>query len=80
MTETVSEAELARWDQISLERLTPRESEVLRELMQGHNAATIAGRMYCSLPTVRTHIQSILIKLGVNSQLAAVAIAYRMQW
>ncbi len=62
------------------ERLTPRESDILRALMQGMSAEEIASDSFISLTTVRTHIRSILVKLEVNSQLAAVAAAVRCGW
>jgi DNA-binding NarL/FixJ family response regulator len=62
------------------ERLTPREAEVLGELMEGRSAEHIATEAYVSMATVRTHIRSTLTKLGVNSQLAAVATAHRAGW
>ena len=55
--------------------LTAREREVLDLLMVGRAADEIACHLVVSLPTVRTHIRSILHKLGVSSQLAAAAIA-----
>ncbi|HMK62749.1 MAG TPA: LuxR C-terminal-related transcriptional regulator, partial [Acidimicrobiales bacterium] len=55
--------------------LTPSERRVLRQMMEGRAAADIAESLVVSLPTVRSHIRSILRKLNVNSQLAAVAIA-----
>lgn len=62
------------------ERLTVRESEVLRDLIEGKNAETIATESYVSLATVRSHIKALLAKLDVNSQLAAVALARRSGW
>jgi Response regulator containing a CheY-like receiver domain and an HTH DNA-binding domain len=62
------------------ERLTVRESEVLRDLIEGKNAETIATESYVSLATVRSHIKALLSKLDVNSQLAAVALARRSGW
>jgi DNA-binding NarL/FixJ family response regulator len=59
------------------ERLTGRELEVLRDLSEGHHAAEIAERSFVSISTVRSQIRSILTKLGVSSQLAAVACAHR---
>lgn len=59
--------------------LTARESEVLDLLMCGNSAGEIAGRLVVSLPTIRTHIRAILQKLGVSSQLAAVAMACRFR-
>lgn len=62
------------------DRLTNRETEVLRHLCDGHSAAEIAELSFVSLATVRTQIRSILSKLGVGSQLAAVGRARRTGW
>ncbi len=62
------------------ERLTVRESEVLEDLIAGKNAETIANESFVSVATVRSHIKALLSKLGVNSQLAAVAMAQRAEW
>ena len=62
------------------ERLTPREAEVLALLMQGQAAEAIARRFVVSEATVRTQIRGVLGKLGVGSQLAAVAEAHRVGW
>ncbi len=53
--------------------LTQREREVLDALAEGRVAEDIAERLFVSVGTVRTHIRGILTKLGVSSQLAAVA-------
>ncbi len=63
-----------------LHSLSPRETEVLGALIEGTSAETIAAEQYVSLATVRCHIRSILRKLGVKSQLAAVAAARRAGW
>lgn len=60
--------------------LTPREATTLALLVDGRAAEAIAAETYVSLATVRSHIRSILGKLGVNSQLAAVALARRAGW
>ena len=60
--------------------LSPREQAVLARLLDGEAAETIADRTYVSVATVRSHIRAILLKLGVNSQLAAVALARRAGW
>jgi DNA-binding NarL/FixJ family response regulator len=65
------EIELAR----RLDRLSTREREVLELLAEGHRAGVIAERFVVSMATVRTQIRAILIKLEVNSQLEAVALA-----
>ena len=61
-------------------RLTEREQVVLSELMEGHCAEDIAKAAFVSISTVRSQIKAILHKLGVNSQLAAVAMARRAGW
>jgi DNA-binding NarL/FixJ family response regulator len=63
-----------------LEQLTPREREVLKLLTEGKSAVKIAGELVVSLATVRTQIRAVLTKLGVNSQLEAVAVARRSGW
>jgi DNA-binding NarL/FixJ family response regulator len=59
-------------------RLTPREAEVLAALGNGMSAEEIAGELFVSVGTVRTHIRGVLTKLGVSSQLAAVAKAHEL--
>lgn len=51
--------------------LTRREREILRLLAAGKTAKPIAVDLRLSVPTVRTHIQHILRKLGVHSCLEA---------
>jgi DNA-binding NarL/FixJ family response regulator len=53
--------------------LTAREHDVLAALAEGKSADTIAEEFAISLTTVRTHVRAVLAKLGVSSQLAAVA-------
>jgi DNA-binding CsgD family transcriptional regulator len=61
----------------ALRSLTTRESEILTDLMEGLTAGDIAARTFRSLHTVRSHIKTVLAKLGVNSQNAATALAER---
>jgi DNA-binding NarL/FixJ family response regulator len=61
------------------DELTSRENEVLAALVEGLSADEIATRDAVSIATVRTHIRSTLAKLGVHSQLAAVAMARRVR-
>jgi two-component system, NarL family, nitrate/nitrite response regulator NarL len=60
--------------------LTAREKAVLGELMQGHTVRDIATSSVVSEATVRTQVKSILAKLEVSSQLAAVGLANSAGW
>ncbi len=55
-----------------LERLTPREKEVLRLMAEGHPSRSIAQELGISYTTVRTHIRSLGSKLAVHSKLEAI--------
>jgi two-component system, NarL family, nitrate/nitrite response regulator NarL len=55
--------------------LTQREQQVLERLVQGESSHVIAVSMQVSYSTVRTHVQNLLAKLGVHSQLEAAAFA-----
>jgi DNA-binding NarL/FixJ family response regulator len=57
------------------EPLTPRETEILSCLAQGHSAGEIAEMLHISPLTVRTHIRNLIEKLGVHSRLEAVTFA-----
>lgn len=60
--------------------LTPREQYVLARLVEGDRAELIASKASVSVSTVRSQIKSIRRKLGVKSQLAAVALAHQTGW
>lgn len=60
--------------------LTRRESEVLAMLCDGKPVERIASESFVSEATVRSQVRAILTKLGVNSQLEAVAKATRAGW
>ena len=62
------------------DRLTPREQRVLAALVDGLSGEEIAEAQFVAVSTVRSHVQGILRKLGVRSQLAAVATATRAGW
>ena len=57
-----------------LNRLTPRELEVLDLMRAGMPVRAIASRLELSESTVRSQVRAVLYKLDVRSQLAAVAL------
>jgi DNA-binding NarL/FixJ family response regulator len=57
--------------------LTPREIEVLEQVAAGNSNKAIADRLEISEDTVKSHIRSILNKLGANDRTHAVTIALR---
>lgn len=63
-----------------LDLLTPRERQVLGALIEGRSVRAISERSVVSEATVRTQVKSILNKLEVSSQLAAVGLANQVGW
>ena len=59
--------------------LSGREREILGLLANGWSNRRIADECFLSLNTVRTHVQNVLVKLGVHSKLEAVAFALEHQ-
>jgi two-component system nitrate/nitrite response regulator NarL len=58
-------------------RLTPRQTEILQMLAEGIPTTEIAGKLGVSPLTLRTHVQNILTRLGVHTKLEAMALAIR---
>ncbi|MFD0327709.1 LuxR C-terminal-related transcriptional regulator [Streptacidiphilus monticola] len=58
--------------------MTRRELEVLVLLARGDGTVEIARGLEMTVNTARTHIQSVLDKLGVHSRLEAVALVNRL--
>jgi DNA-binding NarL/FixJ family response regulator len=56
-------------------RLSAREEEVLRMLVEGYSDRAIAEALFLSVRTVEAHVTRIRIKLGVRSRTAAVTAA-----
>lgn len=59
--------------------LTSREHEVLQLLTQGLSNAEIANKLFLSLSTVKTHVSTLFVKLGVKNRTQALEKANRLK-
>jgi two-component system NarL family response regulator len=64
-------------DWMKQQALTPREEDILRQVMLGLSNKGIARKLSLAVGTVKTHVKAILRKLDATSRTEAVAIAQR---
>jgi len=74
---TVRVRESNREAQLAIDKLTPREREVLQALAEGWSDREIAMRLHVGVGTVHSHVTNILSKLEVSSRLQALVFAVR---
>lgn len=72
----ISKRLVERMRMTSVDALTAREIEVLREVAGGNTNAEVAARLHISEATVKTHLLHIYGKLAVSDRAGAVAKAY----
>lgn len=60
-----------------LDLLSEREKQVLRCVARGQSNAEVAGELFISLATVKTHVARLLVKVGVRDRVQLVVVAYR---
>jgi DNA-binding CsgD family transcriptional regulator len=58
------------------QKLTPREQEVLQQLLLGHNNQQIAQQMSITVRTVKYHLGNIFQKYGVNQRFQLIQSQY----
>jgi len=57
--------------------LTSREIDILRFVAHGHSNSEIAGELFLSESTVKTHLAHILAKLALRDRVQAVVMAFK---
>lgn len=48
--------------------LSPRESQIIREILSGHSDKQIAKNLEMAMPTLRTHLQRLFSKLEIGGK------------
>jgi len=65
-----------RINEVELRRLTERETEILQLLATGKSNSELAAHLFVGEGTIKTHVSSVLTKLGLRDRMQAVIFAY----
>jgi DNA-binding NarL/FixJ family response regulator len=65
-----------RGNEVELRRLTERETEILKLLATGKSNSELAAHLFVGEGTIKTHVSSVLTKLGLRDRMQAVIFAY----
>jgi DNA-binding NarL/FixJ family response regulator len=65
-----------RSNALELQRLTERETEILQLLATGKSNSELAAHLFVGEGTIKTHVSSVLTKLGLRDRMQAVIFAY----
>ena len=76
ISRVLAQSEVGTSDGAVLDRLTPREREVLTLVALGLSNEQIAERLYISPTTAKTHVNRTMMKLGARDRAQLVIIAY----
>jgi DNA-binding NarL/FixJ family response regulator len=66
----------SRSNEVELQRLTERETEILQLLATGKSNSELAAHLFVGEGTIKTHVSSVLTKLGLRDRMQAVIFAY----
>lgn len=64
----------------NLARLSEREMEVLKLIVEGKSNTEIADELFLSTNTIKTHVRGIMNKLAVDDRVQAAVVALRSGW
>ena len=57
---------------------TPREIDVIRYLSQGLSNAEIAQKLFISVHTVKSHLESMYEKIGINNRVQLIVYSFKI--